>query len=70
LRRKQNDVAGAEFQLTFLQGRIKLYSEVATSSFNRNQDDVSLVVNNQWYEQIPDFLRPNLSTSYDYAYTV
>ncbi|MBP9150939.1 MAG: hypothetical protein KBF73_01510 [Flavobacteriales bacterium] len=70
LRPRQNDIIEAEFQLSFWQDRVKLYSEVVTCSFNRNRDDEALVVSNQWYNQIPDFLRPNLSTSFDYAYTV
>jgi hypothetical protein len=65
----QNDVLGAELQLTFWKGRIKLFAEGAGVSFNRNRNDSTLKVENSWYEKIPAFLKPNLSTSYDYAYT-
>jgi hypothetical protein len=65
----QNDVLGAELQLTFWKGRIKLFGEGAGMAFNRNRNDSSLKVENSWYQKIPAFLKPNLSTSYDYAYT-
>ncbi|HRG91140.1 MAG TPA: hypothetical protein PLW44_19085, partial [Chitinophagales bacterium] len=64
----QNDVLGAELQLTFWKGRIKLYGEGAGTGFNRNRNDSALKVQNGIYEKIPAFLKPNLSTSYDYAY--
>jgi hypothetical protein len=65
----QNDVLSAELQLTFWKGRIKLFSEGAGVAFNRDRSDSTLKVENSWYQKIPAFLKPNLSTSYDYAYT-
>ncbi|HLP21374.1 MAG TPA: hypothetical protein VK174_13775, partial [Chitinophagales bacterium] len=65
----QNDVLGVELQLTFWKGRIKLFGEGAGVSFNRNRQDSALKVENSWFKKIPSFLRPNLSASYDYAYT-
>ncbi len=64
----QNDVLGIELQLTFWKGKIKLLGEGAGCGFNRNRNDATLKVENSWYQKIPAFLKPNLSTSYDYAY--
>lgn len=68
VRPAQNDVLGAELQLTFWKGRIKLLGEGAGVSFNRNRNDDALKLENSYYEKIPALLKPNLSTSYDYAY--
>jgi len=65
----QNDVVSVELQMTFWKGRIKLLGEAAGCGFNRNRNDSTLKVDNSWYKKIPAFLKPNLSTSYDYAYT-
>lgn len=65
----QNDVLGVELQLTFWKGRIKLLGEGAGAGFNRNRNDSALKVENNYYEKVPAFLKPNLSTSYDYAYS-
>ena len=65
----QNDVLGVELQMTFWKGRIKLLGEGAGAGFNRNRNDSTLKVENSWYKKIPAFLKPNLSTSYDYAYS-
>lgn len=70
VRPQQNDVLGVELQLTFWKGRIKLLGEGAGVGFNRNRNDELLKVENTYYEKIPALLKPNLSTSYDYAYTV
>ncbi len=69
VRPQSNDVASVQLQLSFWKGRIKLYGEVAGSGFNRNRNDELIESDNSWYEKIPNFLKPNLSTSYDYAYT-
>jgi hypothetical protein len=68
VRPAQNNVLGVELQLTFWKGRIKLLGEGAGVSFNRNRSDEVLKVENTYYEKIPALLKPNLSTSYDYAY--
>lgn len=68
VRPAQNDVLGVELQLTFWKGRIKLLGEGAGAGFNRNSTDSALKVENTYYEKVPAFLKPNLSTSYDYAY--
>lgn len=65
----QNDVVSVELQMTFWKGRIKLLGEAAGAGFNRNRADSALKVENSWYKKIPSFLKPNLSTSYDYAYS-
>ncbi len=68
IRPSQNDVLGATLQLTFWKGRIRLLGEGAGCGFNRNRNDATLKVENSLYKKIPAFLKPNLSTSYDYAY--
>jgi hypothetical protein len=68
VRPSQNDVLGATLQLTFWKGRIRLLGEGAGCGFNRNRRDATLNVGNSLYQKIPAFLKPNLSTSYDYAY--
>lgn len=68
VRPNQNDVLGATLQLTFWKGRIRLLGEGAGCGFNRNRRDGTLNVENSLYQKIPAFLKPNLSTSYDYAY--
>lgn len=69
VRPSQNDVLGVTLQLTFWKGKIRLMGEGAGSGFNRNRNDAALKVENSIYQKIPAFLKPNLSTSYDYAYT-
>jgi hypothetical protein len=69
VRSQQNDILGAELQLTFWKGKIKLYGEGAGVAFNRNRVDSAIKSENSWYAKIPNFLKPNLSTSYDFAYT-
>ncbi|MCS6933866.1 MAG: hypothetical protein NZM35_01770 [Chitinophagales bacterium] len=68
IRPQQNDVLGVEAQAAFWKGKVKLTGEGVTAAFNRSRNDSALVVPNEWYERIPEFLRPNLSTSYDFAY--
>lgn len=68
LRPLQNDVLGVQTQVTFWKGRIRLQGEAAGSGFNRNRNDESIKNENSWYQKIPAFLKPNLSTSYDFAY--
>lgn len=65
----QNDVLAAELQLTFWKKRIRLFAEAAGTGFNRNINDSLLRIENVYYKKIPAFLKPNLSTSYDYAYS-
>ena len=70
LRPTENNVLSAQSQLSFWKRRIRLQGEAAACSYNRNQADSSLNVFVPEISQIPDFLKPSLSTSYDIAYTI
>lgn len=70
LRPTENNVISAQSQLCFWKRRIRLQGEAAACSYNRNQSDSTLNVFIPKIPQIPDFLKPSLSTSYDFAYTM
>lgn len=70
IRPQQNDVLGADLQVTFLEGKVRFNGSMSGSGFNRNRNDEDLEVEgNDFFQDLPEFLRPNISTSYDFAYS-
>ncbi len=63
-------ILGSELQWLIANDLIRLRAELALSMFNRNLRDSVTGLSEDIEQYIPRFLRPNVSTSYDYAATV
>ncbi|HKK09228.1 MAG TPA: hypothetical protein VJ939_00255, partial [Bacteroidales bacterium] len=67
---KSNFILGSDVALQFFNGKFKIQGEIAGSKFTDDEEASDLITNNALNEQIPDFLEPNVSTSFGLAYDV
>jgi len=65
-----NTILGTSFQLSIAKNKLELAGEVAGLLNNRNVNDSSNPIAEENLNRIPDWLKPNLSSSVDYAYNV
>lgn len=67
---KSNFILGTDLGLTLFNGNVNIQGEVAGSKYDNDTEASSLGINNEFNQQVPDFLQPNISTRLGLAYDV